>query len=67
MKSVKTKEVEMTKQIYYKKIVFSVRGDPDNVPLLRSLATLFSYQRKYDKSMEVYLRLKHEDVFSLIR
>jgi len=44
-----------------------LRGDPDNVPLLRSLATLFSYQRKYDKSMEVYLRLKHEDVFSLIR
>jgi len=44
-----------------------LRSDPDNAPLLRSLATLFSFQRKYDKSMEVYLRLRHEDVFLLIR
>jgi len=44
-----------------------LRADPDNILLLRSLATLFTYQRKYDKAMEVYLRLRHEDVFVLIR
>ena len=40
---------------------------PDNTTLLRALATLYSYQRKYDKAMAMYLKLGHPDVFSLIR
>lgn len=40
---------------------------PDNQTLLRALATLYSYQKKYDKSMSVYLKLGHKDVFHLIR
>merc|ERR1719153_945971 len=40
---------------------------PDNATLLRSLATLYSYQRKYDKAMAMYLKLGHRDVFTLIR
>jgi len=41
--------------------------DPDNSTLLRALATLYTYQRKYDKAMAMYLKLKHPDVFQLIR
>ena len=40
---------------------------PDNLTLLRALATLYTYQRKYDKAMAMYLKLGHKDVFSLIR
>jgi len=40
---------------------------PENTTLLRGLATLYSYQRKYDKAMAMYLKLGHEDVFTLIR
>ena len=40
---------------------------PDNDTLLRALATLYTYQRKYDKAMAMYLKLGHKDVFSLIR
>ena len=39
----------------------------DNPTLLRSLATLYSYQRKYDKAMAMCLKLGHMDVFTLIR
>ncbi len=27
----------------------------------------FSHQKKYDKAMAMYLKLKHKDVFQLIR
>jgi len=40
---------------------------PDNQVLQRALATLFGYQRKYDKAMAMYLKLGHKDVFQLIR
>ena len=40
---------------------------PDNQTLLRALATLYTYQRKYDKAMAMYLKLCHKDVFSLIK
>ena len=39
----------------------------DNPTLLRSLATLYSYQRKYDKAMAMCLKLGHRDIFTLIR
>ena len=41
--------------------------DPENVTLQRALATLFGYQKKYDKAMAMYLKLGHKDVFQLIR
>ena len=40
---------------------------PDNQTLLRALATLYTFQRKYDKAMAMYLKLGHKDVFGLIR
>ena len=41
--------------------------NPDNPMFQRALATLFSYQKKYDKAMAMYLKLGHKDVFQLIR
>ena len=41
--------------------------DPDISTLLRALATLYTYQRKYNKAMAMYLKLKDPDVFQLIR
>lgn len=41
--------------------------DPEDQSLQHSLASLFSHQGKYDKSMALYLKLGHKDVFQLIR
>ena len=35
--------------------------------MVRALATLYTYQRKYDKALEFYLKLGHKDVFNLVR
>ena len=40
---------------------------PDNQELQRALAVLFSHQKKYDRAMDMYLKLGHKDVFQLIR
>ncbi|KAJ8982241.1 hypothetical protein NQ317_013543 [Molorchus minor] len=34
---------------------------------LEALAILYSYEKKYDKSLSMYLKLKHMDVFTLIQ
>lgn len=34
---------------------------------MEALAVLYSYERKYDKSLSVYLKLRHKDVFMLIK
>ncbi|XP_056634578.1 vacuolar protein sorting-associated protein 41 homolog isoform X1 [Diorhabda sublineata] len=34
---------------------------------LEALAILYSYEKKYDKSLSMYLKLKHKDVFTLIQ
>lgn len=34
--------------------------------LLQSLGQLYAHQKAYDKALDIYLRLKHEDVFQLI-
>ncbi|XP_050315516.1 vacuolar protein sorting-associated protein 41 homolog [Anthonomus grandis grandis] len=34
---------------------------------VESLAILYSYVKKYDKSLSMYLKLKHKDVFQLIQ
>jgi len=48
-------------------VIEQLLTEPDNPTLLRSLATLYTYQRKYDKAMSMYLKLGHQDVFSLVR
>lgn len=35
--------------------------------LLESLAILYSHEQKYDKALEMYLKLQNKDVFDLIR
>lgn len=35
--------------------------------LLEALAILYSHERKYDKALAMYLKLKHKDVFQLIQ
>ncbi|XP_075442772.1 vacuolar protein sorting-associated protein 41 homolog isoform X2 [Ascaphus truei] len=53
-----------------KTIVQAVLGhlnrDPQNGTLLRSLAELHTYDQRYDKALEIYLTLRHKDVFQLI-
>lgn len=34
---------------------------------LEALAILYSHEKKYDKSLSMYLKLKHKDVFTLIQ
>ncbi|CAG9814950.1 unnamed protein product [Phaedon cochleariae] len=34
---------------------------------LEALAILYSYEKKYDRSLSMYLKLKHKDVFTLIQ
>ena len=42
-------------------------NDAENQALMRALAALYTYSNRYDKAMEIYLELKHKDVFALIR
>ena len=48
-------------------VIERLLAEPDNQTLLRALATLYTYQRKYDKAMAMYLKLGHKDVFALVR
>ncbi|XP_044763027.1 vacuolar protein sorting-associated protein 41 homolog [Coccinella septempunctata] len=41
--------------------------DTDKNMYLEALAILYSYEKKYDKSLSMYLKLKHKDVFALIQ
>ncbi|XP_045469262.1 vacuolar protein sorting-associated protein 41 homolog [Harmonia axyridis] len=41
--------------------------DTDKSMYLEALAILYSYEQKYDKSLSMYLKLKHKDVFALIQ
>ncbi|KAJ8956298.1 hypothetical protein NQ318_015034 [Aromia moschata] len=34
---------------------------------IEALAILYSYEKKYDKSLSMYLKLRHKDVFTLIQ
>ncbi|XP_060680178.1 vacuolar protein sorting-associated protein 41 homolog [Hemiscyllium ocellatum] len=40
--------------------------DPSNRTLLTTLAELYTYDQRYDKALEIYLKLRHKDVFQLI-
>ncbi|XP_059840611.1 vacuolar protein sorting-associated protein 41 homolog isoform X1 [Hypanus sabinus] len=39
---------------------------PNNRTLLTTLAELYTYDQRYDKALEIYLKLRHKDVFQLI-
>ncbi|KAL3270997.1 hypothetical protein HHI36_021499 [Cryptolaemus montrouzieri] len=41
--------------------------DNDKNVYLEALAILYSYEERYDKSLSMYLKLKHKDVFALIQ
>ncbi|XP_043920775.1 vacuolar protein sorting-associated protein 41 homolog isoform X2 [Protopterus annectens] len=43
-----------------------LRRDPQNKILLTTLAELYAYDQRYDKALEIYLRLRHENIFQLI-
>ncbi|KAJ8916506.1 hypothetical protein NQ315_000148 [Exocentrus adspersus] len=41
--------------------------ETDKNVYLEALAILYSYEKKYDRSLSMYLKLKHKDVFTLIQ
>uniref|UniRef100_A0A673C4M9 Vacuolar protein sorting-associated protein 41 homolog n=1 Tax=Sphaeramia orbicularis TaxID=375764 RepID=A0A673C4M9_9TELE len=40
--------------------------DPTNRTLLTTLAELYTYDQRYDRALEIYLKLRHKDVYQLI-
>lgn len=44
----------------------NLKKDPQNRTLLKTLAELHTYDQRYDKALEIYLTLRHKDVFELI-
>ncbi|EMP36793.1 Vacuolar protein sorting-associated protein 41 like protein [Chelonia mydas] len=47
-------------------VVDHLKKDPQNRTLLRTLAELYTYDQRYGKALEIYLTLRHKDVFQLI-
>uniref|UniRef100_A0A8C7TRD5 Vacuolar protein sorting-associated protein 41 homolog n=1 Tax=Oncorhynchus mykiss TaxID=8022 RepID=A0A8C7TRD5_ONCMY len=43
-----------------------LKKDPMNSTLLTTLAELYTYDQRYDRALEIYLRLRHKDVYQLI-
>uniref|UniRef100_A0A3Q3AWS8 Vacuolar protein sorting-associated protein 41 homolog n=1 Tax=Kryptolebias marmoratus TaxID=37003 RepID=A0A3Q3AWS8_KRYMA len=43
-----------------------LKKDPANSTLLTTLAELYTYDQRYDRALEIYLRLRHKDVYQLI-
>ncbi|KAF3836339.1 hypothetical protein F7725_028897 [Dissostichus mawsoni] len=43
-----------------------LKRDPTNRTLLTTLAELYTYDQRYDRALEIYLRLRHKDVYQLI-
>ncbi|CAG9772738.1 unnamed protein product [Ceutorhynchus assimilis] len=44
-----------------------IHDDANKDTFIEALAILYSYVQKYDKSLSMYLKLKHKDVFTLIQ
>ncbi|XP_078703981.1 vacuolar protein sorting-associated protein 41 homolog isoform X2 [Branchiostoma floridae x Branchiostoma belcheri] len=53
-------------QVIINAVQTKLETDPQNKVLLRSLAELHTYDKRYDKALAIYLKLGHEDVFPLI-
>uniref|UniRef100_A0A803SMK4 Vacuolar protein sorting-associated protein 41 homolog n=1 Tax=Anolis carolinensis TaxID=28377 RepID=A0A803SMK4_ANOCA len=47
-------------------VVDHLKKDPQNRTLLKTLAELYTYDQRYRKALEIYLTLRHKDVFQLI-
>uniref|UniRef100_A0A8B9U0H5 Vacuolar protein sorting-associated protein 41 homolog n=1 Tax=Anas zonorhyncha TaxID=75864 RepID=A0A8B9U0H5_9AVES len=47
-------------------VVDHLKKDPQNRTLLRTLAELYTYDQRYGRALEIYLTLRHKDVFQLI-
>uniref|UniRef100_A0A670JIN9 Vacuolar protein sorting-associated protein 41 homolog n=1 Tax=Podarcis muralis TaxID=64176 RepID=A0A670JIN9_PODMU len=47
-------------------VVDHLKKDPQNRTLLKTLAELYTYDQRYGKALEIYLTLRHKDVFQLI-
>ncbi|MCP6606535.1 hypothetical protein NL500_30525, partial [Klebsiella pneumoniae] len=43
-----------------------LKRDSQNKTLLKTLAELYTYDKNYGNALEIYLRLRHKDVFQLI-
>uniref|UniRef100_A0A5F8HDC8 VPS41 subunit of HOPS complex n=1 Tax=Monodelphis domestica TaxID=13616 RepID=A0A5F8HDC8_MONDO len=43
-----------------------LKKDPQNTTLLRTLAELYTYDKSYSQALQIYLTLRHKDVFQLI-
>ncbi|XP_064186870.1 vacuolar protein sorting-associated protein 41 homolog isoform X1 [Anguilla rostrata] len=43
-----------------------LKNYPTNSTLLTTLAELYTYDQRYDRALEIYLRLRHKDVYQLI-
>uniref|UniRef100_A0A671K648 Vacuolar protein sorting-associated protein 41 homolog n=1 Tax=Sinocyclocheilus anshuiensis TaxID=1608454 RepID=A0A671K648_9TELE len=43
-----------------------LKKDPTNSMLLTTLAELYTYDQRYDRALEIYLKLRHKDVYQLI-
>ncbi|KAG7524880.1 vacuolar protein sorting-associated protein 41-like [Solea senegalensis] len=43
-----------------------LKRDPANSTLLTTLAELYTYDQRYDRALEIYLKLRHKDVYQLI-
>ncbi|ELU13950.1 hypothetical protein CAPTEDRAFT_174173 [Capitella teleta] len=48
-------------------VLDKLQKDGSNGVLLQCLATLYTQDKRYDKALHIYLKLKHKDVFELIR
>uniref|UniRef100_A0A674GXX0 Vacuolar protein sorting-associated protein 41 homolog n=1 Tax=Taeniopygia guttata TaxID=59729 RepID=A0A674GXX0_TAEGU len=47
-------------------VVDHLKKDPQNRTLLQTLAELYTYDQRYGRALEIYLTLRHKDVFQLI-
>jgi len=48
-------------------ILRRIDSEKDPEVLLQSLGQLYAHQKAFDKALSIYLRLKHKDVFQLIK
>ncbi|XP_048576551.1 vacuolar protein sorting-associated protein 41 homolog isoform X2 [Nematostella vectensis] len=43
-----------------------LEAEPENIILLETLGEMYTYLKRYDKSLAIFLKLRHPDVFNLI-
>uniref|UniRef100_A0A8C4NBS6 Vacuolar protein sorting-associated protein 41 homolog n=1 Tax=Eptatretus burgeri TaxID=7764 RepID=A0A8C4NBS6_EPTBU len=53
-------------QVVVRAVIGRLNRCPDQPTLLHTLAELYTYDQRYDKALDIYLKLRHPDVFDLI-